>query len=41
MKAIKEGLQIDSLSVMPSQSVISNLSKNEIKKLKEMGVSKY
>ena len=39
MKAIKEGLQIDSLSVMPSQSVISNLSKNEIKKLKEMGVS--
>jgi hypothetical protein len=38
MKAIKEGLQIDSLSVMPSQSVISNLGKNEIKKLKEMGV---
>lgn len=38
IKTIKKGLKIDSLSVMPSQSVISHLGKNDIKKLKEMGV---
>lgn len=39
MKAIKEALEVDSISVMPSQSVISQLSKRDIKKLKERGVS--
>lgn len=38
MKAVKQGVELNILSSMPSQSVIEGMSKKDLEKLKEVGV---